>query len=262
MAQDAAADFFQAVSERLKPAAEDKAAEALKAFEQQAREEGLEVRKTDFFTDDAKSVKPLTGRNAINKAFAVSTEKPLLDKPVRERGNTFSIICFLDHKPADLPQLSQENHELVVAIEEQIHQKNALEMARNKAEALRKEISEMGDELGADKLIEQMQFETLPQFTRNEPLKREIEHYNAITQITEQPLKENTILVPKNIDNGAILIYVQEKSMPPEEEVEEKKNTIRTDIGRQKESQVYQAYIERLQEESNTQGISSDLSLR
>ncbi len=245
LAEAAAAAFADTAFKAVEAKGERSAADA---FREAAADQKVTVTETQWFKDSG-AIQPLGyERELLAAAYKLNAQEPLAD--VVKGRSAFFVSCWLDTKAAYLPAFDEEPG-LSNRVSFQMNRERATEMARQKAaeavEALR--VGLEADKAFAE-LAKAYAFQAVEDLNRSRPPRTLPEAEKVLEAVSEA--KANTVIDPIQTDSGALVVYLESRTLPDAAEFEKQREAIAKRLENQKKSEAVGALYERLELESET----------
>ena len=246
LAAEVAANFAYKAFEAVDEAGESGLPPA-EIFEDVAEKNAYRLRDSDWFRKNRPAA-PFQSVAAVNKAYNLTQRQPVSE--MIEGNDRYHVACFLDRKPGELPAL-EGNRQLRMQIKRQMEREKALTTAREKAEEAYRKIKENLDGgMTFAKAADQYEFEDVPEFTNANPPRR-APNGSIVANVATQHAA-GTLIKPRDIREGATLIYVAARELPTDEEIEEHRDEVREQLLQRKRSAAIRNFHDRLAVDSNT----------
>ncbi len=219
-------------------------------FAEFATERGRQFQDTPWFTAQSMNVPPF-GRSwkAVNDAFALSAAQPVSN--VIEGADNLYVACWLETQPASLPKLT-EKPDLIPTVKEQIRQEKALEEARMTAQNEYKMIlDKLGEGMKFAEITIELDFDAVPVFSLESPPPAEVPNSQVIRN-TVVNYAAGTLVPPVEIQDGALLIYVADRTLPDAATVAAHRDEKQQQLLQQKQQTAVAEFYEQLKEASAT----------
>lgn len=229
--------------------AEDAGMPPAEAFAQFAERQGLTWQDTGPFT--AQSRVPELGSEvaAAREAYRVTQDHPVSEEI--SATNQYFVVCWLDETAARLPSLdaAPQNRQIVRGI---LRRAEARSIARRRADEAHVQLSErLRQEAAFEEASEGYEFSAVPEFTQRTP-PWAVRNARLISEAVAGRMP-GTLLEPLHTEQGAMLLFLEDRIEPAEDDVVEHYGDIRQQLRMQKQGAVLEAFHQRLARESNTQ---------
>ncbi len=229
--------------------------EGLEVFNKVAENMEVKVTSTDWFTRQGPI--PELGRKPTlaKEAQKLSPEdaRSALSPVIKGKSGYYLAYC-LDKKDGHLPQPSQldPDSDVYRKAHRDLIRKKAKELALKEAEkayeTLRANLAETKD---FEQAASEWAFEETAAFTRAQP-PQDAASPQLLARIVPEA-EQGTLLQPRKVDNGAILVYVHQRKPASMDNFEKQRERITSRLRREKETQALEKFYQKLRRESNTQ---------
>jgi len=249
MAQEAASKFLDAVYNALDNLPDDPKKTAADIFRETAAKTGVIVKETDWFRKGG-LISPFGFESALSqKAFDLNKQRPVSD--IIEGREDIYVACWKGTQKAYLPKFGKEP-DLLVRVRNHLKREAALRLARTKAREMYEELQK---KLAAGtpfvKAAEGLGFEDVPEFPIEDPPRKGAFMDLIVKHVRSVPA--GTLATPIETPYGAVLVYVESRTPPTDEEFEKEKDAFRQRILAEKEQEILAQFRKRLEEESKTE---------
>ena len=185
------------------------------------------------------------------EAFSLTPKDPVSD-PIKGKRSIF-VACWLSTKAPELPKL-ENNPILLRRVVGRVKRDRAIRAARERAakayETLNKQLADGASFDKAAKGLENIEFKASDPFTRSQA-PRTIPSMRTILQSLAKTAP-GTLLEPTDNSNGATLVYLVSRTLPPEEKFAGERERFERQAQWSKRYAIVQDFYDRLEKNSNT----------
>jgi len=219
-----------------------------KLFANFAKDNKKKLFKSEWIYKGDKNIKGLGNEVALIKA----SENLFIDNPVSEniKGNKAAFVAILVNKQKPQPEdWKKVNLEVIAELKNKKMVNFAREAARNATLKLSEALDKKEKFSDIVKKLK-LKFTPIPQeLTVSKPLYTK---NGAIIQSTAFETKEGEISAVKELSNGALIVYVENKSFPSDKEFEKQKAMFTMRYKMMKQQNIWRSYVESLNSASTT----------
>ena len=189
-------------------------------FADYAAEKGYNVEASDYFSEGEPVAALDYNSDVARRAFTSVSEENAVADVISGRG-TYYVVCRLGTKPGSLPEF-EESETVRERVRDQVIRERAVDVAREKADAAYAAISDALDagNMTFEEVRGAWEFEDVPSYERSNPPERIPNAGTIVSVAAGNPA--NSVAEPEKIPNGAILVYVKDRVIPSDEELEDK----------------------------------------
>lgn len=220
-----AAKIFAADAYTKTEDAEDNKADAFDIF---AKEKKISVYKTDWFNAEAKKVEGVGDEPDFVKAIAATYDKVPVSDAIAGKRAVFVSYILESEKPKEA-QLT----EVKVKVEEDLSQIQAAKLARDKAREFAAKIAEAPDKNKFIEASKTVKFEKIEPFVAMMPPQLKANEGQIIAGVAGNTTAGNAS-TSIDLENYSMIVFVDKRTLPKEEDFEKQKQTLSDVLHRQK----------------------------
>lgn len=219
-------------------------------FSNLARERELEPAETSWFGPQGRIRGFEREFGLAGKAYKATRENPVSE--VIEGRQGVYVACWKDTQEGTLPVID-DNPQLQNQVRRQIKKERALEVARETGRNLHQEIStKLAEGIPFSEAVpEDVSFEDIDPFkpTGGRPPRQLPKAQDVVSAL--KGVSPNTMLEPMETEDGLLLVYLADRIVPTEEELQEMRDMYRTRLQNRKQQELLAGTYEQLQEDAN-----------
>ncbi len=219
-------------------------------FSKLASERELDPKETSWFGPQGRIRGFEREFKLAGKAYKATRENPVSEVIEGQLG--VYVACWKDTQDGALPVID-DNPRLQNQVRRQLKKERALEVAREEGRNLHQEISTKlaEDEPFSDAIPEDVSFEDIDPFkpTGGRPPRQLPKAQDVVAALAG--VSSNTMLEPMETEDGLLLVYLADRIVPTEEELEEMQEMYRTRLQNRKQQELLAGTYEQLQEEAD-----------
>lgn len=245
-AMDAAYDFADAVFTAVERSDTEKVPGDL--FSQIAVQKGVQIKDTGLFREGG-TISPFGfDRELSQAAFQTSQENPFSD-PVKGKTDVY-VVCWLETQAAYLPNFDDDKS-LLQRVANRVRRERAIAKARKRAQDA---WETMSSALAGGKPFAEaaggLTFEKTDPFTRSQLPPKLRNSADVVSMLIGT--EPGSLLDVAETDNGALIVFLESRALPGDEEFEKEGSRYRMQLQWTKRQAVLDAFYKRLEDESET----------